>query len=168
MTGELSRNARIEECIKRINELWYLHEPEAENTRDPVLCLALVVDRRYVDDEGLELRLGVSFGGNPFLPNVPRGFVPPPILPGKCIFGIHLVGTRGDKIALYDRWYDARPAADDQTVETAFEIANSILRDIPDSEYARGVSSTPRNPGKLQLSDQRLVEEFEIVPGESL
>jgi hypothetical protein len=168
MTGELSRDARIEECIKRINELWYLHEPEDENAHDPVLCLAFVVDRRYVDDAGLELRLGVSFGGNPFLPNVPRGFVPPPILPGKYIFGIHLVGTRGDKIALYDRWYDARPAADNQTVESVFEVATSILRDIPDAEYAMGVSSTPRNPGNLQLSGQWLVEDFEIVPGESL
>jgi hypothetical protein len=168
MMGELSGSARTQECLKRIDELWYLHEPEDENAHDPVLCNAFVVDRRYVDDDGLELRLGVSFGGNPFLPNVRRGFVPPPILPGKFIFGIHLVGTRGDKIALYDRWYDARQAADAQTVETAFEVANSILRDIPDSEYAMHVSSTPRNPGNLKLSDRWLIEEFEIVPGESL
>ena len=164
MASELTKSDRVAACIERINEFWYLHEPEDENAKNPVRCQMFVVDRRYVKDGEVELRLGISFGGNPFLPDMPRGFVPPPILPGKFIFGIHRVGTNGDQISLYDQFTDARQASDSLTIEGAIETARSILREMSDSEYARYMGSSANDPKKIQLSDRWLIEHFEILP----
>jgi hypothetical protein len=170
MATDLTNSERVAACIERINELWGLHEPENENAKDPVRCQLFVVDRRWVplDMTDVELRLGISFGGNPFLPDVPRGFVPPPILPGKYIFGIHVVGTKDHQITLYDQFSDARQASDSITLEEAWEHAKSILQKMSDSEYASFASENPRNPGRVQSSGRWLIEDFEVLPGESL
>lgn len=158
------------ERITRINELWSLHGPKDQKAKDSVLCQLFVVDRRFVatDMGEIELRLGISFGGNPFSPDVPRGFLPPPVLPGKFIFGIHVVGTKGQQIGLCDKFMDARQAPDSITLEEAWKEANAILQAMSDSEYARLVSEDPRNPGPLQLSERWQIEDFEVVSAESL
>ena len=154
--------------VGRANEVWRLHEPEDKSSENPALCQLFLVDRRFVEEDGLEMRLAISFGGNPFLRDVPRGFLPPPILPGKFIFGIHIVGTKGRQIAMYDQWADAREAAGCETIGRAFEIAEAILSGMSDAEYANRACSELDGPCNVQLSDQRQVEDFEIVAGESL
>ena len=146
--------------------MWVVHEPEDENAENPVRCLAFLVDRRYVEDEGVELRLGVSFGGNPFLPNVPRGFVPPPILPGKFIFGIHLVGTKDNKITLFDQFSDARQASDSLTIDEAIVLGRSILREMSDVQYALDVTSKANRAERIQISDRWQIYDFAVMPGE--
>jgi hypothetical protein len=90
------------------------------------------------------------------------------ILPGKFIFGIHVFGTKGNKIGLYDQWFNARQARDTLTIEAAVEIAKWILRETSNSEYTRHVSSWPQELGIVQLSDERSIDAFEIVPSDSI
>ena len=166
MTNELTYSELVAPCIERINKLWGIHEPEDQCAANPVRCLAFLVDRRYVEDEGVEWRLGVSFGGNPFLPNVPRGFVPPPILPGRFIFGIHLVGTKDNKITLFDQFSDARQASDSLTIDEAIVLGRSILREMSDVQYARDLVSNANHPARIQISDRWQIYDFEVMPGE--
>ena len=159
---------KVKMFINNINERWELHKPEDEGKQMVALCLAFVVDRRFAQEDGLEMRLAVSFGGNPFSRNAPRGFLPPPVRPGKFVFGIHVVGTKGKQIALYDQWFDARAAEECETAEEADAIANAILREISDSQYVMDVCSDPEEAGAVQESTNWPVEEFEVVSGESL
>ena len=68
-----------QEILDRVDELWAIHtyacNLEAEVQHG---CLALIVDPRYVKYCGFESRLAVSFGKNPFSPEMVSGFVPPP------------------------------------------------------------------------------------------
>ena len=154
-------------CMERINESRRLHEQKG--TDGSTGCLLFVLDRRFVENEGgLELRLGVSFGVNPVSSNHPGGFLPTPCLPGKLVFGIHVVGTRNNRMALYDQFVDAREAGDSLDLDEALNRANSILRETADSDYAALASEDPDNPGPVKLSDRWLIHDFEIVPGESL
>jgi hypothetical protein len=166
MASHLSKTAGVAAWIERINELWRLHEPENEHADSPGPCQFFVVDRRYVKGRNeLEWRLGVSFGGDPVLPTRPRGLASPPILPGKFIFGIHLVGILGNQISLFDEWVDDRQASNRLATEEAFEMAKTILRDMSDREYAGRVSENPHNPEPLRLSDRWLIEDFEVLRG---
>jgi hypothetical protein len=168
MASQLPKSDPVQACLKRINDFWRLHEPEDKTKENPVRCLAFVLDRRFVEEDELEMRLGVSFGGNPFLPNVPRGFLPPPVRQGEFIFGIHVIGTKGNQVALFDQWFDAREAGKCKTVEEAVEVANAILGEISDDHYLMKVCSDPEGVGAVQNSNRWLIEKFEIVNGESL
>ena len=66
---------RANDSIKRINDLWGLHNPSGTAPADIDRCLAFAVDGRYVEQDGVRYRLGVSFGGNPFTPADAAGFV---------------------------------------------------------------------------------------------
>jgi hypothetical protein len=81
------------------------------------------------------------------------------------IFGIHLVGTFGNQISLFDEWLDDRQASNGMTTEDAFEMAKSILREMSDREYASRVSENPCNPELLHSSDRWLIEDFEVLRG---
>lgn len=155
-------------AIHRINELWGTHEYEDRTADIDTRCTAFVVDPRFVRAGcGAEFRLGVSFGDNPYTEAMTGGFLPPPVLPGTHVYGIHTVGTRGNRIAMLDQWCDAREAAGPDGIEAAERQAREILASIPDDEYARMAGETPSG-AEVFRSAERPIEEFEICSGESL
>ena len=87
-------------------------------------------------------------------------------MPGKFIFGIHLVGTRDNKITLFDQFSDARRASDSLTIDEAILVGRSILREMPDVEYARVLPSNANDPARIQVSDRWQIYDFEVMPGE--
>ena len=72
----------------------------------------------------------------------------------------HVVGTMGKWLSLLDVWLNSQPVSKCLSTDEAFEIANDILREMSDREYACRLASvsTP-----VQLSDRWLLEDFEIV-----
>lgn len=155
-------------AINRINELWGTHDHGDRNANINSRCFAFVVDPRYVSaDGGEELRLAVSYGDNPFTEAMKVGFVPPPVLPGTHVFGIHVVGTLAGRITMFDHWFDAREATGRESLAEADQRAREILAGIPDDEYARmaGDSSSGR---EVFRSAERPIEAFEVMPGETL
>ena len=72
-------NDRTLSNIERINQLWGIHEHRGPDAAGEGRCLAFAVGRRYLeieDHEGLQFRLGVSFGHNPFTPEMAASFMP--------------------------------------------------------------------------------------------
>ena len=133
-------------------------------------CLAFAVGRRHLeleDHEGLQLRVGVGFGHNPFTPEMATGFVPPPILPGRFVFGLHLIANRGHQLTIYDEWMDAREAGVCEDTEQALVLARSIVETMPDEEYLVCVRESRDDKGPLKTSDLHLLEDFEVVRGEA-
>ena len=117
--------------IDRINQLWGLHEPEDEELRTQSRCLAFAIDRRDIDSpEGVEMRVGVSFGPPVVGPETKQGFFPIPVQPGQFVFGVHLIGTKGNQLTLYDRWKDALAAG-------------------PSSRYTLQLQSNPKQHRRL-------------------
>ena len=133
-------------------------------------CLAFAVGRRYLeieDHEGLQFRVGVSFGHNPFTPEMATGFVPPPVLPGRFVFGLHLIANKGHQLTIYDEWMDAREAGVCEDPEQALVLARSIVEAMPDEEYFGYVRESRDDKGPLKTSDLHLLEDFEVVQGEA-
>lgn len=175
MTTELSNSARLAACIERINEMWELHKPYPEPYEGAILCLAFAISSQYVEAEGIEWRLGVSYGGNPCPPELApsphlereRPFVMWPDQPGKFIFGIHVIGTQGNKISIFDNWYDSRKAEDNLTSEQALQVANIILEGIPDSYYAKHAAPGRKDDHhEVKRSSKLLLEDLEVMFGE--
>jgi hypothetical protein len=163
-------NDRNSANLDRINELWGIHEHHGREATGDERCLAFAVGRRYLeleDNAGIQYRLGVSFGHNPFTPEMATGFVPPPVLPGRFVFGLHLIGIKGNQVALYDQWVDAREAGDCEDPEQAIHLARSIADSMPDEEYLVNVRESRDDKGPLRISDLHLLEELEIVDGEA-
>lgn len=158
---------RRQAALARIDELWWLHEHRDPNADTDGRCTAFVVDSRFVKENGIELRLAVSYGDNPFTPEMNCGFVPPPVHSGTHVFGIHMVGTRDSLITLFDQWYDAREATGQETPEAVESRAREILASISDAEYANSTASR-KGQHELHRSPARSIEEFEVLPGESL
>jgi hypothetical protein len=150
--------------VARINELWGLHKSSPEESPGTEsLCLAFAIDRRYLDCDGVEMRLGVSFGHNPSPPGTKKGLLPIPAPPGKLVFGMHLVGTKGNQLAIYDKWMDAREAGNCADAVQGEKTARSMLALISDAEYLTLVSESPEDAGPLKVSGLDLLEEFEVV-----
>jgi hypothetical protein len=149
-------------ALRKIDEIWGLHAPVGK-AGSFAGCLAFVVDRRYVDEGGIELRLAVSFGENCFPVGEPKGFLTPGPMPGRYCFGIHLVGTRGGRIGLLDQWYDAREANGLEDPGRAEEAARAILAGISDDDYARDVSSLPHRQLAVAVSEPLPLDEYEMV-----
>jgi hypothetical protein len=158
---------RRQAALARIDELWWLHEHRDPNARTDGRCTAFVVDSRFVKEDDIELRLAVSYGDNPFTEEMNCGFVPPPVCPGTHVFGIHVVGTRDSLITLFDQWYDAREATGHETPEAVESRAREILASISDTEYANSTASF-NGQHELRRTPDRSIEDFEILPGESL
>src|SRR5262245_51680067 len=97
-------NDRTPANLERINELWNLHAGLEAATGTEGRCLAFAIDRRHLDRDGVEMRLGVSFGHNPSPARTKKGSLPISAPPSKFVFGIHLVGTKGNQLAIYDKW----------------------------------------------------------------
>lgn len=157
----------VNDSIDRINELWRLHDPSETAPKATPPCLAFAVDGRFVEQDGVRYRLGVSFGGNPFTPEDSVGFVPPPVVPGRFALGLHVVGTEGVRLDLYDQWYDAREVGPDVADPAeGLEAARAWLRSIPDEGYADIASP---GPGAVTLGrePERDVEAFKVHGGEA-
>ncbi len=150
--------------IERMNEFWLLHERRYEAPGPEGRLLFFAIARRSVEFQGIELRLAVSFGDNPVTPETKQGFVVIPALPGKYVFGLHIVGTRGNKLALLDQWIDAREAAADCTDALAIErAARAIVDSISDAEYFDLMGETPKEKGSVMVSSPLPLEEYELV-----
>ena len=153
-----------QKILDRVDELWAIHtygcDMEAEVQHG---CLALIVDPRYVRYCGFESRLAVSFGNNPFSPEMVSGFVPPPYEPGEYLFGLHNVGVLGNQLSLYDMWMSSKAAIACVSAEYVLRTAEMMLRHISDEEYRRQCSDKG-NVGALERSEVWLLEQMEIVP----
>jgi len=159
-------NDRKRANIDRINELWKLHEPEDESLGTEGRCLAFVIDRRYIDCEGVEMRLGISFGNPVVGPETQQGFLQIPVRPGKFVFGLHEIGTKGNQLTLYDMWMDALDAGGCTDAVQAEEKARAILEAMSDEEYLAAVRSMDCE-GPVKVSSVHLLEAFEVVEGEA-
>ncbi len=132
-------------------------------------CLAFVIDPRYLELEGHESRLAVSFGDNVMIPEVEQGFLPIRVVPGKLVFGVHNIGTRGNKLAIFDQWMDTREAPADCTDAVAGEkAARAILESIGDAEYLAVVREDPQDPGPLKVSSLLPLDEYELLRDDEL
>ena len=153
-----------QEILDRVDELWAIHthgcDLEAEVQHG---CLALIVDSRYVKYCGFESRLAVSFGKNPFSPEMVSGFVPPPYKPGEYLFGLHNVGVLGNQLSLYDMWMSSEQSTERVSSEYVLRTAERMLSQISDGEYHRHCSDEG-NSGAPERSNVWLLEQMEIVP----
>ncbi len=157
---------RKQSNIDRINELWKLHEPEDESLGTEGRCLAFVIDRRYIDSEGVEMRLGISFGNPVVGPETQQGFLPIPVQPGKFVFGLHEIGTKGNQLTLYDRWMDSMDAGGRTDPVEAEKKALAILTATSDEEYY-SQAEAGNVQGPLKVSGTYLLEDYEVVKGEA-
>jgi hypothetical protein len=136
------------ENILNISRMWSLD------------CLAFCVDNRYVGCDGVEYRLGISYGINTTSPRF--GFLAPDEQEGRNVFGIHCIGIKdGYKLCLLDRWYTSRPAGDYDRLEDAVKAAFETLAEISDEDYDRWVRFSDTT-GTLARSEKYLLDEFEI------
>lgn len=161
---------RKQPIIDRINEFWGLHERRYESPGPEGRCLAFFIDPRSVDFEGIQMRLAVSFGDNPVTPETKQGrFLPIPAVPGKYVFGLHLVGTRGNKLAMFDQWQESCEAPADCTDASEVErAARSILESISDEKYFDSAGEEPKDKGPVKVSSLLLLEEYQLVRDEEL
>jgi len=161
-------NDRKQENIERINQLWRLHKPWDETSATNGRCMAFAIDSRYIDgpEGAVELRLGVSFGHNVVTPETNQGLVGIPVHPGKYVFGMHLIGIKGNQLTLYDKWMDAQDAGDSADTLQGEERARAILESISDAAYLPLVSAD-NCKGPIKVSSRQLLDEFEVVKGEA-
>jgi hypothetical protein len=161
-------NDRKQANLDRINQLWGLHEPEDEEIKTDGRCLAFAIDRRYLDGpEGVEMRVGVSLGSPVVGPETKQGFVQIPVQPGKFVFGLHLIATKGSQLTLYDRWMDALDAGDCTDAVEAQEKALAILDGMSDEKYFTLVRDSKDDQRPLKVSNRYLLEDFEVLEGEA-
>jgi len=160
-------NDRKQENIERVNKLWRLHEHWHQASTSEGRCLAFVIDRRYIDEEGVEMRVGVSFGHNVVTPETKQGLIGIPVHPGKFVLGLHGIGTKGNQLTLYDKWQNALEAGDCTDAVQGEKTARSILEAMSDAEYFALVRSSLEDKRSLQVSNRYLLEDFEVLKGET-
>lgn len=131
-------------------------------------CLAFVLDKRFMPDREIELRLGVSYGDNIFSTTRKPCFLPDPVVPGKFAFVLHVIGTRGDRMCIFDQNFDAFEAGVYDDISDAEKKAMSILESIDDEKYSHLVEDGFGGRSPLQISDRYLLEDFELVLDEQL
>ena len=61
----------------------------------------------------------MSYGDNPFPLDREKGWLEPDPMPGKRCFGVHMIGTRGSRITVFDQWMDGNEAVGVDGVEQA-------------------------------------------------
>lgn len=160
-------NDRKQVNIDRINTLWRLHEHRNQASTSEGRCVAFVIDRRFIDEDGVEMRVGVSFGHNVVTPETNQGLIGIPVHPGKFVFGLHGIGTKGNELTLYDKWQNALDAGDCTDAVQGERKARSILEAMSDAEYFAVVRSSLEDKRPLQVSNRYLLDEFEVVKGEA-
>lgn len=152
MAGELAKPELVRACLKRSDGLTYFHESQDDSPETPVLCLAFIADRRYIEHGDVELRLGISFGANPFLPKAVQCLVGLPVGPAKFRFGIHGIVTKGNQATLHGGWYGVHAADECETGERALEVAKAMLTGLSDNHYERLLKSIFFCPGMVAMS----------------
>lgn len=160
-------NDRAQSNVERINKLWRLHEPWDVASSTEGRCLAFVIDRRYIDEEGVEMRVGVSFGDNVVTPETKQGLIGIPVHPGKFVFGLHGIGTKDNQLTLYDKWQNALDAGDCTDAVQGEIRARAILEAMSDAEYFAVIRSSLEDKRPLQVSNRYLLEDFEVLKGEA-
>jgi hypothetical protein len=156
-------NDRRQANIERVNDLWGLHK-HLQKSENGQCCLAFVIDRRYLDGpEGVELRVGVSFGHNVVPPEIEPGLILLPSHLGRFVFGLHLIRTRGNQVTLGVRWRDARGAGDCTDAVQGEKKARAILESISDADYPAWVREWQDGKRPLKVSSRQLLEDFEII-----
>ncbi len=147
-------NDRKQTNIERINEVWDLHQPRDEEMGIEGRCLAFVIDRRYIEQDGIEMRLGISFGTPVVGPETEQGFLPIPVVPGEVVFGLHLIGIRDNRMSVFDSWMDSIEAGGCTDAAEAEKKARTILDSKSDEEYAALVHASPDDKRPLQVSER--------------
>lgn len=131
--------------LGQINADWRPHEHHDDEDR-PGDCLAVGIDPRYLPDEsGGVTRMMVTFGPNPYL-GIERGVLIP-CLPCEYVFGIHMVGVKGDTVTVYDQWFDAIPADGPGDVTRLGEV----MAAMPDERVFPVVSHSASVGQRLEL-----------------
>ena len=160
---------QMQEKIDQINRLWGIHDRQSDSEDESeTRCMALVVDSRYVGTDYFESRIAVSFGDNPFSPEMATGFVPPPVKPGRLLFGLHNVGMSGNKITIFDQWMDSVAAEECQTAEYVLRTAQMILDRVSDEKYLMLCADSREQQRSIERSDVWLLDDLEIAPPEQL
>ena len=112
------------------------------------------------------MRLGISFGNPVVGPETQQGFLQIPVRPGKFVFGLHEIGTKGNQLTLYDRWMDAIDAGGCTDPVEAEEKARAILDKMSEEDYYRQVEAL-NVQGPLKVSSTYLLQDFEVLEGEA-
>ncbi len=152
-----------------IGQLGELHKPwwVEEDVTEKGWCLAFVIDRRYFEGvHGNAARLAVSFGHPIVGPETKQGLLKIPVYPGKFVFGLHVVETRGNKLWVSGQWQEALDAGGCTDAVEAEGKARAILDAIDDEEYAWRVCSPDYEEGPMKVSSVYLLEDFEVLGGE--
>jgi hypothetical protein len=126
-----------------MNDVWRFHQFWDLAAEVVTRCFAFVVDDRYLLDpepgeRAEQLRVGASFGENPFTMDMRRGFLSPEPLPLKYVLGLHFVATEGRVIRLYNMWAEGPFDADSSGSDPARgeDMARALLASVSDERYA--------------------------------
>jgi hypothetical protein len=161
-------NDRKQANLDRINELWELHKHHDEEAATVEgRCLAFVIDPRYIEGEhwpGTAVRLAVSFGHPVVGSETKQGLVALPVHPGKFVFGLHGIRTKGNQLTRYGEWQEALDAGGCTDPVQAEAKARAILEAISDEDYIWRASS-PDYDGPVRVSSVYLLEDFEVLQG---
>jgi hypothetical protein len=162
---ESNMGIQSQEKVDEINRIWGIHDnrSKAENAIT-TRCMALVVDSRYVAGSDFEYRLAVSFGGNPFSPEMATGFLPPPVKPGKLLFGLHNVGVCRKKITVLDEWIESFAAEECEAAEYVFRTAQAILDGISDEQYIKQCLPSDDGQQGVERSEVWLLDDLVVAP----
>lgn len=136
------------ENILNINKLWDID------------CLAFCIDPRYLEIDGDQSRLGISYGIN--YTEIRQGFLAPSSQKGKTVFGIHnVVIQNGYELNLVDMWTDSIVSDDFNSIQLAIERAYQLLSDINTERYSKLVDFYGTK-GDFGVSKKYLLDEFDI------
>lgn len=182
-------NERTLSSLKRIDELWRLHEQKDAPADSEGRCVAFVIDSRYIDSpNGVQMRMAVSFGDNPMFPAskektrvVPwfdfsggpptsksrKKFYGQPFLTGQFVFGRHMVGIKGNRLTIYEKWQDGWLAGDCTDGAQGEERAREMLDSMSDADYLTAVRGGNYPDATLKVSGPCLLEDFEVAEGEA-
>lgn len=149
--------------VARINQLWIIHHKEG--SPDASECLACLLDERFVESHSMQWRIALSFGHNPFTPEMACGFIPPPVHPGKYVFGLHMVATKNDQLTLYDQWMEGFESGDDGDIDKAVVHGEQLLKAITPDAFLVHVLEDPHAIDRT--IQYRLSVEPDVVQGEA-
>ena len=130
------------------------------NRKWDIDCLAFCIDPRYIEIDGDQSRLAVSYGIN--YTEIRQGILAPSSQKGKTVFGIHnVVIQNGYKLNLCDKWIDSIEGENFDTLQEAVKKGFQILSEINNEEYLRLVDFYGEK-GAFGVSQRYFLDEFDI------
>jgi hypothetical protein len=111
----------------------------------------VAVDDRYVvvaQLPDIQMRRAVSYGPN-ITKQLARDLLAPPVQEGDFVFGIHDIGTKGNRLAILDSWVGSEGARGVPNEAEILSQARDILASMDDEDYKKNVKENP---------DDRLLE----------